>query len=175
MLWHRLQKIFLLMSVTLFIPHTILANIKNLDATGGQLDLKNFSQKTAYRLGGQWFFYPDAVVHPQDFLKSPKEWMARARTIQVGSGFNDGQEPLMKSGQGFATYLLQLDNVPELEMAIWGWSAFTSARLYVFSEDGQGSDRPLLELGRFAEQPADNLPQIANEEIGVFLPQAPRT
>ncbi len=175
MLWHKLQKICLLMSVILCFPETMLADIKNLTAKSGQLDLINFSQETAYRLGGQWLFYPDAVIHPQDFLKSPKEWVARARTIEVGTGFNDGPKPLMKSGQGFATYILQVDNVPALDMAIWGWSAFTSARLYVFSEDGQGSDRPLLEIGRFSEIAAENLPQITNEDIGAFLSPAPRT
>jgi hypothetical protein len=156
------------MGIIILHPKTILANVKDLAAMSGQLDLQNFSQETAYRLGGQWLFYPDTVVSPEEFLKNPQEWVDRAQKIEIGTGFNDGKEPLMKSGQGYASYLLRLENVPGIDMAIWGWSVFTSARLFVFSQDGQGTGQAILEVGRFSETAAENLPQITNEDVGSF-------
>ncbi len=131
----------------------------------GQVDAKDLVKENVYRLSGDWAYFPNETLSPEDVIKDPQGVMARSHTLQPGVGFTDGAEPLMKSSLGFATYLLKIDNLPLGHWALWGLSAWTSSRVFLFDAEGKGAERPVIELGKFSIVPEENLPQVTTREL----------
>ncbi len=165
-----------LMLVSLcMIPLPAKAALQRLNIEFANFDMSVTKPTDIAQLGGNWLYFPGQIVKPKDFLAHSQDLIASAPTIVIGSGFTDGDKPIMKSGQGYASYLMRLNNLPDTLLAIWGWSAFTSARIYFFAADGSGADHPLDELGHFSEIPSENLPQMARQSLPVLRPFGTQT
>jgi hypothetical protein len=162
---HKLINIQIILFFLVGVPNNSWAQLQRLAAESGRYDFSHFSSEAVYQLGGNWTFFPNRIVEPREFLQSPLTTLQSAKEIAIGIGFTDGPDPVMKSAIGFGTYLVRLDHLPAAELALSGWTAFTSGRLYFFGEDGIGADKPLHDLGRFSPEPKDNLPQMVKSGV----------
>ncbi len=146
-----------------------------LDLKAGKHEMSQFNKTDVYRLSGEWLYFPDKILEPQEFLQDSQKWLQDAAKINLGTGFTDGDKPLMKSSQGYASYLLQIDNVPEEALGIWGLAVFSSARLYFFASDGSGADQPTETIGHFSKLPKDNQPQMTKQHLALVKPYGQQT
>jgi hypothetical protein len=136
-------------------------------AVQGVMDLKDWTGP-AIRLKGEWRFYPNQLLRPQDVLQDWGQDDGSAQWVNVGQSFKESGMP---NNFGFGSYVLQLKNIPDLKgLAFNKIEAYTAFRVFVF-DHSTGHDAPVLNAGQVSRDGAGAEPIIGSIEV-VDVPDA---
>ena len=108
------------LSITLWLSANDINQDAFLSAEKAIIEVSDLDKNQAYQLGGEWAFYPNALVNEID--------VANAMFVQPGHDWKTS----MGSNQGFATYTLRLRGLrPNVIYGLLLEEAGTSHRVYV--------------------------------------------
>ncbi|RKN85613.1 ATP-binding protein [Paenibacillus ginsengarvi] len=120
------------------------------EAKDGVLDAArwDFAKQGIIPLRGEWEFYENELLTPQDFSPGGKWVQAVRRTIQVPGSWKD----IVSSGSGYGagTYRLQVRVSGEADYySLRGKKIRMSSHVYMAGEDLGGTGKPDLQSDRF--------------------------
>ncbi len=164
---HRMT--FLLILVALALAFTLTFINKNREilkkepvAKAGVLDLRNWDLKKqgVVKLNGQWEFYYDKLLTPQDF-KNEKDTI-KPNLINIPGSFKTYKwDNKSLSAQGYATYRLKvLTDNPEDVYAIKTEFIQTAHKIWV-------NDKVVIECGKVGKSKSETNPKLATN-LGSF-------
>ncbi|WP_276355741.1 ATP-binding protein [Cohnella caldifontis] len=140
---------------TLFIFEWLNPTFQYPEARDGVLDTRqwNFEKQGIIPLRGEWEFYENKLLTPQDFHSSGKELEVERRIVRVPGGWDD----VVSSGNGYGagTYRLRIE-VSDLDLySLRGKKIRMSSHIYMNGSDLGGTGKPDLSADRFVPS---NLP-----------------
>jgi signal transduction histidine kinase len=160
---------FLLILVAVALAFTLTLINKNREilkkepvAKAGVLDLRNWDLKKqgVVKLNGQWEFYYNKLLTPQDF-KNEKDIIKTGLINIPGSFKNYKWEDKSLNAQGYATYRLKvLTNNPEDLYAIKTEFIQTAHKIWV-------NDKVVIECGKVGKSISETNPKLATS-LGSF-------
>lgn len=143
----------------------------------GQIDLThtNFSEAGTVELNGAWEFYWGQFLEPADFADGPRQ---DVRYLQVPGNWRSDQEGKHYPNQGYATYRIRIENIPDTRyFGLKKANIRNASRIYVNDNliltDGQLSERLQGSVGgnnsrvvyfELDTSTADIIVQVANHE-----------
>ncbi len=138
--------------VSLFIYEWVQPAFQYPEAREGQLDARqwNFAKQGILPLRGEWEFYENKLLTPQDFRENEPQIEAERRLIQVPGSWKD-----YAGGYGAGTYRLRIQvSEPDL-YSLRGKKIRMSSHIYMGESDLGGTGQPALSADRFVPS---NLP-----------------
>ncbi|MBT6490426.1 MAG: sensor histidine kinase [Deltaproteobacteria bacterium] len=138
--------------------------IQGENSRDGKLDLganDDLRSAKVLRLDGKWLFRWQELLEPASFQNTPIAPMFEIEVPSIWNGqFSDGDETGL-SGEGFATYALELYLPDEPPGASWGVlieEVSSAYSLYAVTKDNV---YPLSSNGRLGKTPSEHIPQWA--------------
>lgn len=125
------------------------------EARSGMLDARHwsFAQQGIVPLRGEWEFYEDKLLTPQDFLAHGEELEAERRIVPVPGGWKGAGSS--GSGYGAGTYRLRVAVSDPDFYSLRGKKIRMSSHIYMNGKDLGGTGKPGLSAERFVPS---NLP-----------------
>ena len=141
--------------MSLFIYEWLNPTFRYPEARGGVLDARqwDFAKQGIVPLRGEWEFYENKLLIPQDFRAGGKALEAERRIVRVPGGWKEVVSP--GNGYGAGTYRLRIEvSEPDL-YSLRGKKLRMSSRIYMDGSDLGGTGKPELSADRFVPS---NLP-----------------
>ncbi len=138
---------------SLFIYEWLKPTFQYPEARGGVLDARqwNFANQGIVPLRGEWEFYENKLLTPQDFHTGDKALEAERRIVHVPGGW----EGSSGSGYGAGTYRLRIEVSDPDFYSLRGKKIRMSSHIYMDGSDLGGTGKPDLSADRFVPS---NLP-----------------
>ncbi|HYX39568.1 MAG TPA: 7TM diverse intracellular signaling domain-containing protein [Oligoflexus sp.] len=134
-------------------------------AQGGTVSLHHWTPDVPLRLNGEWYFFANELLTPQEFVKRIETPGTQPQLVEVGVSFEEAAPGRMKN-IGYASYGLRVKGSPrDAMLGFAGIQAYTSARVYVFRADGAGAAEPLQRIGDVTTQAGTSGPQIYTNTV----------
>ncbi|MEF3313661.1 ATP-binding protein [Paenibacillus sp. GYB004] len=134
---------------TIFIYEWLHPTFQYPEARDGVLDAQqwDFEQQGIIPLRGEWEFYENVLLTPQQFRLGGTSVQAERRIIQVPGGWKD----IVSTGSGYGagTYRLQIQVSDPDYYSLRGKKIRMSSRIYMGGEDLGGTGNPDLQSDRF--------------------------
>jgi signal transduction histidine kinase len=134
-------------------------------ARQGVVDLQNLVPDQPLHLGGEWMFFWNEALEPQDFLKRLNEQGPAPKIIEIGQSFSEIVGETIRNDQGYGTYVVRFTSIdPETMQNLWlaGGQIYTAARGYFFSATGEGMTRPVFSAGTFGTTADTTHPRLTD-------------
>lgn len=160
------QLVYLL--VCLFVPGlTIRAQAESLHVVEGQISLGNVSVDDDVALYGNWMFFPNRLISPNEFLEEIRKnnGVHSGLFTEVGKSFVDSSPADFKDNFGKATYVIRLDELRYYDIGMWGARNYTASKIFFFDEEGHGSLKPISENGQLSDDPNRSVPAIMMPDL----------
>ena len=163
-IWKWIGVIIILLILTtslffIFMPNDEVNSMPK--ATNGKLDLSkwNFNKNGIVRLDGQWEFYWNQLLTPEDFSQGTTNNVQGTTYLEIPSKWTQKIDGVLIPKYGFATYRLILKNVKGNEiLGIKKENIRMASKIYVngdlLLQDGVPSKNPAL-------NETSNIPQMA--------------
>ncbi|MEF3306927.1 ATP-binding protein [Paenibacillus sp. GYB003] len=131
------------------------------EARGGVLDARkwNFAEQGIIPLRGEWEFYENRLLTPDDFRAGGEPLQAERKLTRVPGGWK-GISP-SASGYGAGTYRLRVQVSEPALYSFRGKKIRMSSRVYMGGQDVGGNGKPDLTADRFVPS---NLPLLGTVE-----------
>ncbi|MFF2092388.1 ATP-binding protein [Paenibacillus sp. NPDC058174] len=138
---------------SLFIYEWLNPTFQYPEARGGVLDARqwDFAKQGIVPLRGEWEFYENKLLTPQDFDTNGKALEAERRMIRVPGSWGDASG----SGYGAGTYRLRIETSNPDFYSLRGKKIRMSSHIYINGTDFGGNGKPDLSAERFVPS---NLP-----------------
>lgn len=134
---------------SLFIYEWLKPTFQYPEARGGVLDARqwNFANQGIVPLRGEWEFYENKLLTPQDFHTGDKALEAERRIVRVPGGWKD----VVSSGSGYGagTYRLRIEVSDPNFYSLRGKKIRMSSHIYMNGVDLGGTGKPDLSADRF--------------------------
>lgn len=142
---------------SLFIYEWLNPTFQYPEARDGALDARewNFAKQGIVPLRGEWEFYENKLLTPQDFLANGKALEAERRIVRVPGGWK--RSGSSGGGYGAGTYRLRIAVSDPNFYSFRGKKIRLSSRIYMNGADLGGSGKPAQSADRFVPS---NLPFI---------------
>jgi len=134
---------------SLFIYHWLNPAFQYPEARGGMLDARqwNFAEQGIVPLRGEWEFYENKLLTPEDFRIDGKALQAERRIVRVPGGWRGVVSSV--SGYGAGTYRLRVQVSDPDFYSLRGKKIRMSSHIYMAGLDMGGSGKPDLSADRF--------------------------
>ncbi|MFD2334558.1 ATP-binding protein [Cohnella sp. GCM10020058] len=146
--------VFIVVS-SLFIYSWLNPTFQYPEAQAGVLDARqwNFAKQGIIPLRGEWEFYENKLLTPQDFLANGNALEAERRIVRVPGGWKGADSA--GSGYGAGTYRLRIAVSEPYFYSLRGKKIRLSSHVYMNGADLGGAGQPALSADRFVPS---NLP-----------------
>ncbi|WP_141733955.1 7TM diverse intracellular signaling domain-containing protein [Oligoflexus tunisiensis] len=137
------------------------------EARQGTLDLKGWNGDPVISLRGEWHFFWNELLQPEQVLERLASPDYQARFAKPSIRFPEVAPGLIKDNFGVATYVLRLRGLPQIPMAFSSISAYSSSNVYLFAADEARGQKPRVLIGQLASNREGSIPALAMDG---FLP-----
>jgi hypothetical protein len=134
-------------------------------ARQGVVDLQNLVPGQPLHLDGEWMFFWNEALSPQEFLQRLNEQGPAPKIAEIGKSFSEIVGDTVVNGHGYSTYAVRFTSIdPETMRDLWlaGGQFYTSARGYFFSVNGEGMTDPIFKAGTFGTSQDTSHPRLAD-------------
>ncbi|WP_139991758.1 ATP-binding protein [Paenibacillus paridis] len=141
------------------------------EAQAGVLDARewDFAKQGIVPLRGEWEFYENKLLIPEDFLVNGKALEAERRIVRVPGGWKG----VVSSGSGYGagTYRLRIEVSDPDFYSLRGKKIRMSSHIYIDGSDLGGSGKPDLSADRFSPSnlPIFNTIKADSESIEIII------
>ncbi len=162
------MKIRILLSITIlwFLSLTVSASRNGFYIKNGLLDLEltNIEEIQSIKLQGDWEFYWNQLLEPQDFKDS--EGKFNPQLVKVPKSWTNYKVDGVKlPNEGFATYRLVINKKPDSTITIYGLkisSVFSNYKLWI-------NGTIITEVGKVGRKDTLSIPQFKYQDIPFIL------
>ena len=162
----------ILLIIVLVSWHPGLAIDKLPVAKNGVMDLEEWDQGKfgAIPLNGQWKILWHQLLNLEDFAQLDAHFL-NGESFSLPSYWNTKQEQVAKSGFGFASFILQLKNIPKISgsYSIYQAKFASSGKLSVYCPQQLGKPHWLIEAGRVSQTAELEVPSLARSHVQLDL------
>ncbi len=152
-----MRALFIVMFVLLGIRPAQATEIR--EAVRGEVDLSTWSGANGLRIYGDWLFFPNKLLSPQEALANLNSPNSKPQFLKVGRPFREFSGEALQN-LGFGTYLLQVKNpCQNCRIYFAQPQVYVAGKIFVFDSLHSPSALPLFELGQVATRAADEAPQ----------------
>ncbi|MFC5404808.1 ATP-binding protein [Cohnella soli] len=150
--------------ISVFIYEWLNPTFQYPEARAGVLDARqwNFAEQGIVPLRGEWEFYENKLLTPQDFLANGNELERERRIIRVPGGWKDVASS--GSGYGAGTYRLRIKVSDPDFYSLRGKKIRMSSHIYMNGTDLGGTGKPSLSADRFVPS---NLPFLGTVKADI--------
>ena len=136
------------------------------------MDLEQWDQGKfgAIPLNGQWKILWHQLLNLEDFAQLDAHFL-NGESFSLPSYWNTKQEQVAKSGFGFASFILQLKNIPKISgsYSIYQAKFVSSGKLSVYCPQQLGKPHWLIEAGRLSQTAELEVPSLARSHVQLDL------
>ncbi len=133
------------------------------EAKQGLLKLKDWSPSLPLALNGTWMVFPNEMIDPSTVFARYDQ--GTFQTTALGKSFADLLGAGHQNNQGFATYALILDQLPQSQdLAFTPPSLFTAGEVFWVNRDSSVPIQSLFKIGRPAPKAAESIPGTSRAE-----------
>ncbi|WP_141735462.1 ATP-binding protein [Oligoflexus tunisiensis] len=147
----------LVLILLLCLPSSLTAAVIR-EAVQGTLDLRDWDGKDALRILGDWRFFPNELLSPEEALR--RETDPDALYLQPGKPFRSVTGARLDN-IGYGSYLMRVQSPCRhcrIHFALP--QVYVAGKIFVFDATAESRALPLFELGRVATDAAQEKPQI---------------
>ena len=162
------MKIRILLSITIlwFLSLTVSASRNGFYIKNGLLDLEltNIEEIQSIKLQGDWEFYWNQLLEPQDFKDSEGKFNLEYTKVPK-SWTNYKVDGVKLPNEGFATYRLVINKKPDSTITIYGLkisSVFSNYKLWI-------NGTIITEVGKVGRKDTLSIPQFKYQDIPFIL------
>jgi len=134
--------ILLALAISVVVSSGIAQAQERIFAEQGVAMIERFDPHQGYSLYGEWLYVPNQLLSPDAALQLFNDPSHKKQYVIPGTSFGAADPVGHQSDIGFGTYLLRVEGLPPGRKALFGQNIFSSAQIFVFTENGAGSHSP---------------------------------
>jgi len=124
------------------------------------IDLKDWDPDSQLLMEGEWHFFWNELLTPQEALNRISSPSYQAQFAQSSASFQESSPARLHSDLGYATYALKIRNLPKTPLAVSSLQVYSSSVLYFYAESAASLARPVSIQGRVGRNFAETLPSM---------------
>ncbi len=146
---------------------SILLSAESPKAVQGEIDLRNWSAENVISLDGEWHFFWNELLSPEEAVARLKSAAYKPNFVKVGTRFRESSPDAPQNDSGYASYVLVLRHLSTSSLSLRATSAYTNSKLFMFSTEDAKNAQAWVTTGqvgmsRAAASPSQAMTGIAN-------------